>query len=93
MYGITFDLDAHILEDGYNIEHAKAYTIVRNELEKLDFKLFKYGVFLCEKYENDMLIVHDVVNALKKYEWFNAAVKNVYAFKLDAYSDISKAFE
>ena len=93
MYGITFDLDTHILEDEYNIERSKAYSIVTTELEKLGFKHFKYSVYICPEYKKELLLVYYVVNALKKYEWFNAAVHDIIAFKLDMCSEITEAFK
>lgn len=93
MYGITFDLDTHTLEDEYGISRASAYATVSQELEKLGFKQLKYSVYVCPEYKNELLLIHYVVNALKKYEWFNAAVHDIIAFKLDIWSEITEAFK
>lgn len=93
VYGITFDLDTHILEDEYGISRTSAYATVSRELEKLGFKHLQYSVYVCPEYKNELLLIYHVVNSLKKYEWFNAAVHDIIAFKLDIWSEITEAFK
>ena len=93
MYGITFDLDTHILEDVYDISRSKAYSMITKDLESIGFKHLQYSVYIKPKDKDEMLFVYQVINTLKKYEWFNDAVHNIIAFKLDSWSEITKAFK
>lgn len=93
MYGVTFDLNVHVLEDEYKISRSSAYTIISQELERLGFRHLQYSVYICAKYKNEMLLVYHIVEALKKYEWFKASVHNMIAFKLDTWSEITEAFK
>ena len=94
MYGITFDIDAHILEDIYNITRQEAYLKIENTLEENGYTRIRYGVYICaEPKTGEMLIVYETINALKKIDWFNDTVKKITAFKLDCWSDITKVFK
>ena len=93
MYGITFDLDTHILEDVYKISRAKAYSLITKDLEAIGFKHLQYSVYVKPKDKDEMLYVYQVIGTLKRYEWFKDAVHDIIAFKLDSWSEITKAFK
>ena len=93
MYGLTFDLDTHILEDVYQISRSKAYSIIDKALSELGFAHLQCSMYVLQNPTNGMNFLFDVNDQLGQYEWFNACVHNIVAFKLEDWSDITNSFK
>ncbi len=89
MYGITFDLDAHILEDVCGIGRKPALDALGEALAKLGYVRVQYGVYVCtEPTVNGLLVVHETIEALRSLDWFCEAVTRVEAFELRSWGSI-----
>ncbi len=94
MYGITFDLDAHILEDELGIDRQDAYRAVEKALAAIGYVRARHSVYVCpEPSSGKFLAVHDTIVALRALPWFAEAATGVVAFELDCWGDLSGAFE
>lgn len=94
MFGVTFDLDIHELEDTYGIPRQKAYTDIEKALLSIGYKHIQYSVYLCpEPRHSELLVVHETINALKPLPWFSACARQVVAFEVSRWGDITQAFK
>ncbi len=93
MYGVTFDLDIHELEDVLGVSRQKAYADIESSLAAIGYKHVQYSVYVCpEPRRSEMLVVHDTVEALKGLPWFAACMKQVVVFEVARWGDITEAF-
>lgn len=94
MYGIMFELDAHVLEDELGLDRKEAHRLVERKLESAGHVRVRYGVLVCPNPKtNEMLVVHETIEALKDLEWFAPAVSRLTAFKLESWGDLTEAFK
>ena len=94
MYGITFDLDAHILEDELGVTRKEAHRAIEGTLATIGYVKAQYSVFVCPKPKhNELLVVHETIETLKALPWFAEAATRVVAFELDSYGDLLGAFK
>lgn len=94
MYGVTFDLDTHILEDELGIERKKAYSEIEQVLEGLGYVHVQYSVYVCPNPETpEIAVVYDTIEALKKLPWFGEAVSTFLAFELSSWGELSSRFK
>lgn len=93
MYGITFDLDVHELEDVLDISRQKAYAEIERALSSIGYKHVQYSVYVCPKpHSTELLVVHETVEDLKHLPWFSSCVKQVVVFEVARWGDITEAF-
>lgn len=93
MYGLAFDLNTNSLQDDYGISRSKAYSIIDETLQNLGFVHLQCSMYVLRNPKNGLNFLFDVNEQLGKYEWFNACVHDVVAFKLDDWSDITESFK
>ncbi|MDO4841894.1 MAG: hypothetical protein Q3982_04375 [Phoenicibacter congonensis] len=93
MYGLTFDLDANLLQDDYQITRPKAYSVIDKTLTDLGFARIQCNFYVLQNPKNGMNFLFDMNDELGKYEWFNACVHDIAAFKLEDWSDITESFK
>ena len=92
MYGITFELDAAVLED-YQLKRGVAYQKAEAALKEVGFNRVNEGLYLLTKPTNGMSFLFDIEEKLGQYEWFGASVSDFAAFKVEDWSDITKRFK
>ena len=93
VYGVMFDLDTHTLEDELGISRNDAYRSIERKLEELGYIHVQYSVYVCpHPRTNEMLVVHETIEALKELEWFSPAVSRIIAFKLESWGDLIESF-
>lgn len=94
MFGVTFDLDIHELEDVLGIPRQKAYSDIEKALSKIGYKHIQYSVYVCpEPKHSELLVVHETIDALKALDWFSTCMRQVVAFEVSRWGDITQAFE
>ena len=94
MYGITYDLDVHVLEDELGIKHKAANEQIEQILENVGYTRFKYGTHVCQNPRvPEILVVHDTITALKGLPWAGIAIKNLVAFKVEDWGDITSCLK
>lgn len=94
MYGITFELDAHVLEDELGLDRKEAHRMVERKLESAGYVRVRYGVLVCpDSKTNEVLVVHETIEALKDLDWFAPAVSRLTAFKLESWGDLTETFK
>ncbi len=93
MLGVTFDLDIHQLEDSYGIPRQKAYAEIEQRLAAIGYKLVQYSVYACpEPQHSELLVVHETIDALKALDWFAPCMKQVIAFEISRWGNITDVF-
>lgn len=94
MYGVTLDMDIHILEDELGIKRNNAYSEIERVLQGVGYKHVQYSVYVCpEPKSSEIQVVHDTIMALKGLPWFSQAVRQIIAFEVSTWGDITGAFE
>lgn len=94
MYGVTFDLDTHILEDELHLDRQSAYKAVERCLAGIGYVHVQYSVYVCPKPKaSEILVVHETIEALKELEWFSQAVSRIIAFELRSWGDLLDSFK
>lgn len=93
MFGVTFDLDIHQLEDSYGIPRQKAYAEIERRLAAIGYKHVLYSVYVCPEPEHsELLVVHETIDALKALDWFAPCMKQVIAFEISRWGNITDVF-
>ena len=94
MYGITFDLDTHILEDELKVDRQGAYRAIEGALDAIGYVHVQYSVYVCpEPKSNKLMVIHETIEALRALPWFSEAVTRIVAFELDSWGDLLSAFK
>lgn len=94
MYGITYDLDTHVLEDELGIKRKVANGQIDQILESVGYVRFKYGTYVCQSPQvPEILVVHNTITALKELPWASMAIKNLVAFKIEDWGDITSCLK
>lgn len=84
MYGVLVEL-----ADG-----EQRLAEVGEALGPVGFERLIDGVYLCtEPRRNEMLVVHDAIEALHKLPWFAVGAAKVVAFRIDELGDVTGAFK
>lgn len=93
MFGVTFDMDIHELEDSYGIPRQKAYAEIERALSALGYKHVQHSVYVCpEPLHSELLVVHETIDALKGLDWFAPCMKQVIAFEISRWGNITDVF-
>ena len=94
MYGITFDLDTHILEDELKVSRQKAYQQIETLLESVGYTHIQYSVYVCnEPKTSEITVIHETIETLKQISWFNSAVTRILAFEIKSWGDLLPYFQ
>lgn len=93
MYGITFNLDTHVLEDELGISRKVAYAEVEKALKEIGYVHVQYSVYVCPEPDvPEITVVLNTVDALRKLPWFGEAVSRILAFDVSSWGDLSRYF-
>ena len=87
MFAISFDMSISDLKLNYGEPYNNAYFEISNILEEYDFFRTQGGVYLSTK--NDMANLLRAVNALKNTLWFNRSVRDIRAFGVEDWSNLT----
>ena len=92
MYGVTFELDARILDE-LGIGEAAAYAEAAGALRGIGYVSVRHGAFVCPEPKcPEIQVVHDTIMALRDLLWFPRAAARVVAFEVTSWGDITGAF-
>lgn len=87
MFAIAFDLDVENTERVHPKTVQQAYADIRKELAKFDFEWRQGSVYTTAN--EDLGNLSDAIQALKKLPWFPASVRDIRAFRVEQWSDLT----
>lgn len=90
MYGIVFDLEIDVLKRWYGDSYNRAFDEIRHELEQLGFEWTQGSVYIINSAEDNLTRVYRAINRLSKINWFKESVRDIRAFKVEAWSDFTE---
>lgn len=90
MYAIAFDLKIDDLKKYYGDPYNSAYAEVSRELETLGFEWKQGSLYVTKDNANPLAILNKAINKLSKIEWFKNSVRDIRAFKVEDWSDITE---
>lgn len=94
MEGVTFDLDTVVLEEVYGVSRAAAYAEMEKRLAALGYKHVQYSVYICpEPSKSGKLLTVELYKTLADIPWFSECVRQVTAFKVAEWGDLTPAFK
>ena len=88
MYGITFDLDATMLESDFGISRSKAYTEIERVLSDIGFTHIQYSVYFCRENDGTFAFILKVATALAQLD-FVPAIRDLQGFRVEGWSDMT----
>lgn len=87
MFAINFDLIVENNLENYPNEIKQAYDDIEKTLIKFSFVKIQKNFYTCEK--DDMANLFLAITALKKLDWLPKKIKNIRAFKIEQWSDLT----
>ena len=87
MFAIAFDLDTNDTRQAHPKGLTQAYTDIRFLLERYDFEWRQGSVYFCTN--EDIGNMFDAILALKSLPWFPASVRDIRAFRVEQWSDLT----
>ena len=87
MFAIAFDLDTHATKRVDPRSLHQAYADIRTLIAAYGFEWRQGSVYLCENEDLGNLI--EAMNALKAVPWFPDAVRDIRAFRVEQWSDMT----
>lgn len=87
MFAIAFDLDTSDTERVHPKSVTQAYTDIRNLLHRFGFEWRQGSVYVTTNEDLGNLV--QTINALKALPWFPAAVRDIRAFRVEQWSDMT----
>lgn len=87
MYALSYDMDTSKLKDFFGKSYPNAYYEVRKELLAYGFQWIQGSVLITKN--NDMANLFRAINRLKSIDWFKDAVRDIRAFRVEAWSDFT----
>lgn len=94
MYGITYDIDERALEEKASISQSEAEAQIESALSSIGYERFKSDIFVCPNPNGpEIVIVHDTITTLNGIPWAKDAVKNLVAFRIEDWGDITNCLK
>ena len=87
MYAIAFDMVITDLRANYGEPYNNAYFEINKVLRQYEFYNTQGSVYLTEK--TDMANLFRAIDALKRIPWFQAAVRDLRAFRVEDWSNFT----
>ncbi len=87
MFAIAFDLDTINTERAHPKSVTQAYADIRNTLLGFGFLWRQGSVYTCDKEDYNNLF--DAIDALKALTWFPVSVRDIRAFRVEQWSDMT----
>jgi virulence-associated protein VapD len=89
MYAIAFDLKIDELKKHYGDPYNGAYAEIEKELGVLGFEWKQGSLYVMKDDTNSISILNKAINRLAKISWFRNSVRDIRAFKVEDWSDIT----
>ena len=89
MYAIAFDLKIDDLKKHYGDPYNGAYAEIEKELSALGFEWKQGSLYVTKDNVNPLTILNKAINKLSKIDWFKNSVRDIRAFKVEDWSDIT----
>jgi virulence-associated protein VapD len=90
MYAIAFDLKIEELKKNYGDPYNGAYTEISKELEVIGFEWKQGSLYVTKDDINPITILNKAINKLASIDWFKKSVRDIRAFKVEDWSDITE---
>jgi len=87
MFAIAFDMVIADLKEYYGEPYHNAYFEIGKILRNYRFFNTQGSVYLTDN--NDMANLYRAIEALKKIDWFKKSVRDIRAFRVEAWSDFT----
>jgi virulence-associated protein VapD len=89
MYAIAFDLKIDDLKKHYGDPYNEAYAEIEKELDALGFIWAQGSLYIMKDNSNPLSVLNNTINRLASISWFKASVRDIRAFKVEDWSDIT----
>jgi len=89
MYAIAFDLKIDELKKYYGDPYNGAYAEISKEMELLGFNWAQGSLYVAKDTANPLAMLNKAINKLAKIDWFKKSVRDIRAFKIEDWSDIT----
>ena len=89
MYAIAFDLKIDDLKKHYGDPYNGAYAEIEKELDILGFDWAQGSLYIMKDNINPISVLNNTINRLASIGWFKNSVRNIRAFKVEDWSDIT----
>jgi virulence-associated protein VapD len=90
MYALAFDMEIAKLKENYGEPYNLAYDEIRKTLDNLGFSWVQGSLYLARSDMNSLTAVYKAIETLKKIDWFKKSVRDIRAFKIEDWSDLTK---
>ena len=87
MFAIAFDLDVGETEKRHPKGVTQAYTDTGSLLRKHNFEWRQGSVYVSSN--EDLADLFDAMTALKALSWFSGSVRDIRAFRVEQWSDLT----
>ena len=89
MYAIVFDLKVEDLKKYYGEPYNGAYAETEKELDALGFEWKQGSLYVMKDGANPIATLNKAINKLAQIDWFKKSVRDIRAFKVEDWSDIT----
>ena len=90
MHTIAFDLIVSELKKHYKDPYHNAYAEIRKVLKQNNFYWIQGSTYATE---GDLRTLFRAIQSLKNIKWFCLSVRDIRAFKIEDYSDVTQEFQ
>ena len=87
MFAIAFDMSIKLLKEHYGEPYNNAYYEIGGVLKEFDFYNAQGSLYLTSK--NEIGNLFEAIDALTDVEWFVKSVRDVRAFRVEDWSDLT----
>lgn len=93
MFAIAFDLKIEDLESHYpGVNYNNAYAEIQAVLQKKEFQRIQGSVYISKK-NGDLANLYEALDALATIHWFSKCVRDIRAFRVENWSDLTPTFK
>lgn len=93
MYGVTFDLQTEELIRYYGENYKEAYKEINKVLADLGFTWQQGSFYVSEPRSDGFNLIIMMQQTLYHIEWFRKSVRDIRAFEIHNWSDLTGFFE
>lgn len=89
MYAIAFDLKIEDLKKHYGDPYNGAYAEIEKEMAVLGFEWKQGSLYVAKDLVSPIGTLYKAINRLAKIGWFKNSVRDIRAFKVEDWSDVT----
>lgn len=90
MYALSFDMEVAKLKEHYGEPYNKAYDEIRVAMSEQGFDWVQGSLYIAKSEQNTIGLLYNAINRLSSIRWFKESVRDIRAFKVEDWSDITK---